>query len=94
MNLYLVKSHEPFRYNTYDEMVVSAESEDEARKIHPSPFVTHYKNGKWMGTYSKGGEYENEQSDWVAFRDIGNVEVKLIGESYLPKGVVLTSYNA
>lgn len=92
--LYLISQDLVDGYDTYDSVVVSAESEDEARKIHPSPFVTHYKDGKWMGTYARGGEYENEQSDWVAFCDIGELKVKLIGESKLPKGVVLASYNA
>jgi hypothetical protein len=94
-NLYLISQDLVDGYDTYDSAVVSAKDEDEARMIHPSQFVTHHKDGKWMGTYRKdGGEYENESSDWVKFRDIGYVAVKFLGKTELGSGLILSSFNA
>jgi len=95
-------------YDTYDECIVIAENEDEARKIHPSKYVTHHHDGKWFGTYdclithpeSHGKEYEIENADglstWVLFCDIDKIEVEEIGEAKqgMKKGVVVASFNA
>lgn len=86
-------------YDTYDSCIVCAENEDEARKIHPSEYVTHYKNGKWYGTYTEGGEYETEDGSypsWVQCSQIDEVIVEYIGEAdkTIKKGVILSSFNA
>ena len=100
MKIYLLSQDVVNGYDTYDSAVVIAENEDEARKIHPSGFVTHVTNDQWMGTYSGGGrvgeEYENESSDWVRYSDIDKISVKYIGEASKEqgKGLVLASFNA
>lgn len=86
-------------YDTYDSCIVCAENEDEARKIHPSKYVTHYKDGRWYGTHTNGGEYETENgpySSWVQFTQIDKVIVEYIGEAdkTIQKGVILSSFNA
>ena len=81
-------------YDTYDAVVVAAESPEDAREIHPSPFVTHVKNGKWMGTYTKGGEYDNESSAWVKYSEIGQIQTEYLGETERQRGVILASFNA
>lgn len=100
MEIYLLEQDLNSGYDTYDSVVVIAENEDEARKIHPSSFVTHIKNSKWMGTYSGGlkigGEYEQLSSDWVKFDQIEQIKVTHIGTATeeQKKGVLLASFNA
>ena len=99
MNLYLISQDVNNGYDTYDSAVVAAETEQEARETHPSMFVTHITDGKWMGTYSGGGElsvteYLNDDgSDWLRFSDIDNVKVELLGETEKERGVILASLN-
>ena len=96
MKIYLLKQDLNNGYDTYDSVVVIAENENEARKIHPSEFVTHIKDGNWMGTYAKGGEYENNGYDWVDLDQIDQIKVTYIGEATdeQEKGVLLASFNA
>lgn len=106
MNLYKIEQDLIDDYDTYDSAVVVAESEDEARKIHPSPFVTHHDGERWMGTYAEnalngmaGQPYSQEQSypDWPNFRDIEHVSVTYLGEAddLLKAGTVIcSSFNA
>lgn len=96
MKLYLITQGLVDGYDTYDSAVVAAESAYEARRIHPSRFVTHETDGKWMGTYSGGnkGEYENETSDWVRYCDVEAVAAVYLGETEKEKGVILASFNA
>ena len=83
MNLYMLKNNANTGYDTYDSCVVAANSECEARVIHPdhSTFDDNDYN-PWEYNYV-----------WAPKED---VEVTLIGES-LPsqeKGVIITSFNA
>lgn len=99
MKLFLISQSKVCGYDTYDSAVVAAESEGDARNIHPSESVTHATNGKWMGTYSGGknigSEYENDDGYyWPKYSDIDSVEVEYIGETYKPRGVILASFNA
>lgn len=85
-------------YDTYDSVIVCADSEQEARKIHPSRFVTHMKGNKWYGTRIDGSEYETENSygTWVSYKDLGKIKVEWIGDAddSVEYGVVLASFNA
>ena len=94
MKLYLITQDIVNDYDTYDSAVVSAESPEDARKIHPSEFVTHVTDGKWFGTYTKGGEYENESPDWVKYSEIGQIQTEYLGETERERGVILASFNA
>jgi hypothetical protein len=98
MKLFVISQDINTDYDTYDSAVVAAESEDDARTINPSRFVTHTKNGKWMGTYSGGSsageEYEMDGDNWVEYQDIQKIKVKYIGAGELKRGVVLASFNA
>jgi hypothetical protein len=95
MNIYKLTQSVNDDYDTYDSMVVAAESEQEAKNIHPSDYVTHVENGKWYGTYAdKSDTYENEPCGWVCYDDIRKIDVELIGETSQPKGVILASFNA
>ena len=100
MKLYLISQDENDGWDTYDSAVVVAENEVDARSIHPSEYVTHIKNGEWMGTYSMnyhrnpGGEYTISAGDWLPISRVGSVNVKYLGETNLNRGVVLASFNA
>jgi len=98
MNLYLITQDVNNGYDTFDSAVVSAKSEIDARTVHPSAFVTHVTDGKWMGTYSGGknigSEYENETSSWVNYSSINCINVEYLGRTTREKGVVLASFNA
>ncbi len=102
MNLYLISQSINNDYDTYDLAAVAAENEQDARRIHPSEFVTHVSNEKWMGTYSEfagekaGREYETENdasSSWVGYSDINRVNVEYLGTTNRERGVVCASFN-
>lgn len=100
MHLYKLTQEINNDYDTYDSAIVCAENEEEARTIHPSLFVTHYRDGLWYGTRSREpfGEYENENDGdtWVRPDQLDQIKVEYIGEASkeLKKGVVLASYSA
>jgi hypothetical protein len=101
MKLYKLSQSLNNNYDTYGSAVVCAESEEEARLIHPSKFVTHHKDGKWYGTlgFSPHDEYETENDhcrSWVQFSQVNEIEVKYLGEADagIEKGVVIASFNA
>lgn len=77
----------------YAAVVVVAESEDEARKIHPDENVS-VKDGKWVSYFPDGDEYEiSENNGWPLYG--GKVDVKCIGTASPEQkhGVVLASFN-
>lgn len=96
MEIYLLEQDLNNDYDTYDSVVVIAENKEDAIKMHPSEFVTHIKDGSWMGTYTKGGEYKQDHCGWVAFDRINEIKVTHIGKATdkQKKGVLLGSFNA
>jgi hypothetical protein len=97
MKIYKLSQNINNDYDTYDSVVVYAESEDEARLIHPSEFVTHSDNNTWYGTYSNNGkEYEIDGGGWVRRVDVDKIKIELIGISndINESGVILASFNA
>ena len=88
-------------YDTYDSAVVCAENEEDARHIHPSPFVTHCRGEKWYGTHTVEPyeEFETEnkkRTSWVQLKEISQIEVVYIGEAdeAVKRGVIVSSFNA
>ncbi len=81
MNLYKISQNKKTGWDTYDSAVVAAETEEEARNIHPSEYV-------------KGGIVNEENSStWVAKPE--HVTVELIGIARISKrGVIVSSFNA
>ena len=95
--LYLISQGWEDGYDTFDSAVVVAESEDDAIEIHPSSYVTHVTNGKWMGTFanSSSGEYDQDgHSGWVPYRLRDKVKVEYLGETARDRGLILASFNA
>jgi hypothetical protein len=79
MKLYLLEQTDAHGYDKYDSCVVCAESEDDAKKIHPEnvPFI----EGK--NTYSWTSMVCN-----IKCTEIGD------SSTLIKRGVVLSSYNA
>lgn len=84
MNLYLISQSENNDYDTYDSLVVAANSKNEARNIHPHTMYDGSEVVNW----------EDEWSPWASSPD--KVEVKLIGKAVkgTSKGIILASFNA
>lgn len=80
MNLYLISQDINDDYDTYDSAVVAAESEDDARTIHPDRC-----GNEWSLEY---------ESVWLKYSDIDKITVELIGTTDRERGVVLASFNA
>ena len=94
MKLYLISQSTNQEYDTYDSAVVAAETEDDARNMHPEfPNVISHK-GKWMDHYK--GELTNTTiwTEWVNHEDIDKIEVKYLGETNVKRGVVLGSFQS
>lgn len=81
MNIYLVQNDINNDFDTFSSVVVIAENEAKAREIHPSFFITHVKNGKWMATKQNGVEFESRTADeeWVPYSDRDKLTVTLLG---------------
>jgi hypothetical protein len=78
MNLYLIEQEANNAYDTYDSAVVAADTEEEARNIHPG--------GKWPQAGSRNWTWTGPEN--VKVRLIG------IAASDVERGVVCASFNA
>jgi len=79
MNIYLITQDKNYDYDTYDSAVVAANSEEEARMIHP--------DGR--------DEWNGESETYSSWCDSMYVEVDFIGTtSVREKGVICSSFNA
>ena len=76
MKLYKISQTENTGYDTYDSAVVAAESEEEAKTIHPA------------------AEYPWNERDYSWASSSKNVTAEYLGETHLPKGVIVASFNA
>jgi len=97
MKLYLLEQTVNNGYDTYDSCIVCAESEEEAKRIHPSNYYECGENDHWYFVRSddtKIDEGENPKfSEWCAIKD---VQVEYLGEAKKgsKKGVIIASFNA
>ena len=78
MNLYLLTQEDNRDWDTYDSVVVCAETEDKARNINPD--------------YSE--EWGKTFSSWASAPELVKVKLIGIAIEGLEKGVVLGSFNA
>lgn len=92
MNLYKLEQEMVTGYDTYSATVVAANSEDDARTIHPSMLVDGAVNNKWQ--YADfGGDYEEYQ--WPSFISRIYIRVTLLSKNVdLKRGIVLSSFRA
>lgn len=83
MNLYKISQEVNDNYDTYDSAIVCAESEEDARSIHPD------------GAGDAAIEGFTRSWNWV--EDKKDVKVELIGTPHIffqVRGVILSSFNA
>lgn len=105
MFVYRISQTKSGGYDSYDSAVVIAESEAQARLIHPSEFAkTLWTEQGWMGHYNNASRQDIHGEPYVFADPDGESEwahpdqvtVELIG-SAAPEskvGVVLSSFNA
>lgn len=91
MNLYKLSQTANVDYDTYDSCIVAAESEQEAKKIHPSE--------NCPDSYDENYGEEASDMSWFYLRSWTrqrNVKVELVGVAIegTKKGVILASFNA
>lgn len=96
MNIYKISQGECTGYDTYDSAVVVAESEEDAVLIHPSNYVTHIKEDKWMGTRPDGSVYEYAgEYEWPVPSQ-NAVKAEFVGTAApgMERRVIVSSFNA
>ena len=94
MNIYKVEQDINDEYDTFDSFVCIAETETEARYMHPDPF-TFFQNGTWHYSEVINGELFEDDGlcGWI---EPEKVKVTLIGvaNSDQVKSIVCSSFNA
>jgi hypothetical protein len=95
MKLYLISQSINDLYSFYLSAVVAAESEDDARTIHPSEYPPYQKDGKWMEPSRYPGDKESEDNGfWVDYSDIDKIKVEYLGDTKKPRGLILANREA
>ena len=84
MKLFKISQSENNGWDTYDSAIVAAETEEDARKTHPSASQP-YPRGEYWDSYV-----------WVSPKDISKVKVEYIGEAKegTDEGAICSSFNA
>jgi hypothetical protein len=92
MNLYLVSQTVNNNWDTYDAMIVAAESDEDAKNIFPNDYVGSSCSWDADGQLLYNGR-PSKMSSWAQNRH--DVQVRKIGiaDENTPRGVVLASYN-
>ena len=85
MNIYRISQRKNNDYDTYDSAIVAAETEEEARQIHPESEWKFKNESLWN---------DSPYGTWCAKPE--DVEVEYLGKAddKIEKGIILTSYNA
>lgn len=84
MNLYLLKQDVVTGYDTYGSMVVAAESEEDARTMHPEDKPDTKADLSWRVDFPS----------WPSVQDSHEIKVLHLGQTNEPRGVILASFNA
>lgn len=94
MNLYLVTQSVNDDCDTYAGMVICAESEEEAKTIHPDgkPYAEVCTEENRSAPHYKIGSETWQVSSWARKKDL---KVQLLGkaESGIPKSLILASFR-
>lgn len=98
MNIYKISQKENNNYDTYDSAIVIANSEEEAKKIHPDECIMDNKESykRWLDGEGMSGTWVNLYSDNPEYNVFSAIKVELLGAAKEGSeyGVVLASYNA
>ena len=90
MKLWLLSQNHNNGYDTYDSAVVAAETEDEAKAIHPGGADKIWNGTGWA--YKEGG-FVSSYDSWAPLQHISIIN---IGEAVAdtPTGILCASFNA
>ncbi len=89
MNIYKISQTKAFSYDTYDSAVVLAETEEQARRIHPGG--TSYQNEDGLRWW----EAQDDHVSWIPVLE--SVEVFYLGKYTgrpLASNIICASFNA
>lgn len=92
MNLYLVSQDDNSGYDTFDSIIVAAESEEQARRTYPNNTrVWDEEKECWLCTYDLTRDRSDTWSNYLS-----SIDVELIGEAKpgTKAGLILASFNA
>ena len=85
MRLWLIQQSENDDYDTYDSAIVAANTEDEAKRIHP---------GGWDWNDSVDTYYTSGQGTWCKSPDAVTATCIGTAGAMIEPGVILSSFNA
>ena len=92
MNLYLISQDVNDDYDTYISAVVTAATEEEAKRIHPRNLLWDEEGGYWYSRNPDGTVWVRGCSNWA---HPNHVKAICIGTSNgKMNGVICASYNA
>ena len=95
MNIYRVTNVTVIGYDTYDSMIVAANTPVEARQIHPSCSDIRVEGDNWVEDCWNGTQPIYDTGCWVPYSQIGSLVVDLLGAAEGQEvGALLTSFNA
>ena len=96
MKIYEISQNINSCYDTYDSAIVCAESEEEARTIHPDGDHVDFDENGWFTTSDTGIRWDRDSDTWVDPKDINKIKVEFLGvaKEEIKKGVMLASFNA
>lgn len=95
MNLYLISQDVNSDYDTYSDAVVAADTENEARCLHPSGYQWDAERGEWYQIRTvDGSRYsEGNYGSWVR-PEVVTVELIGVAQPDRKVGVVCASFHA
>lgn len=93
-NLYLITSPEEYLdYDTYDSAVVCANSEEEARCIHPNGSLI-FTNGRFMDKKSGNISHSSDFDGWTSPYEVQVTFVGVAAKGMQAGTVICASFNA
>lgn len=90
--LYLIWQEVNNNYDTYNEAIVCANSEDDARNIDPG-CQYNWRNNSWHLDWEDGTSFQRENDHWCNPKDVKVKEIGVANDS-LELGAVCSSFNA
>lgn len=96
MNIYLLSQDDVGGWDTYDNCVVAAESEDAARRVHPDGRRQYFENEKLWGCTRPDGRVSLDRGWDTWTPKLDKIKVELIGTAVpgTEAGVICASFNA
>ena len=94
MKLYLISQDINDGSEAFDSAVVAAESENDARTIHPAGSCVYTNGREWLALDSYGYVHEYHYNDWLPYKYINKIKVECIGVTTKDRGVICASFNA